>query len=87
MLHFMYNFDYTNVNGTSSMVFEAQIYQIADKYDIDSLKEHAAKKFGAALDVGWPMDDFPLAITVAYTTSPLEDRGLRDLNGNLQSSY
>ncbi|KAI8664495.1 BTB domain-containing protein [Fusarium keratoplasticum] len=79
MLHFMYNFDYTNVNGTSSMVFEAQIYQIADKYDIDSLKEHATKRFGAALDIGWPMDDFPLAITVAYTTSPLEDRGLRDL--------
>ncbi|KAM6516975.1 hypothetical protein FSOLCH5_007923 [Fusarium solani] len=79
MLHFMYNFDYTNVNGTSSMVFEAQVYQIADKYGIDSLKEHATKRFGAALDIGWPMDDFPLAITVAYTTSPLGDRGLRDL--------
>ncbi|RSL42303.1 hypothetical protein CEP54_015532 [Fusarium duplospermum] len=79
MLHFMYNFDYTNLNETSSMVFEAQVYQIADKYDIGSLKEHAKKKFGAAIGIGWAMDDFPLAITVAYTTSPLEDRGLRDL--------
>lgn len=96
MLHFMYNFDYINVNGTSSMVFEAQVYQIADKYDISSLKEHAKKKFGAAIDIGWSMDDFPLAITVAYTTSPLEDRGLRDLiietcndniNGLLEKSY
>ncbi|KAM6530278.1 hypothetical protein FALCPG4_008405 [Fusarium falciforme] len=96
MLHFMYDFDYTNVNGTSSMVFEAQVYQIADKYGIGSLKEHAKKKFGAAIEIGWPMDDFPLAITVAYTTSPLEDRGLRDLiietchdniNGLLSKGY
>ncbi|RSL61090.1 hypothetical protein CEP53_005221 [Fusarium sp. AF-6] len=79
MLHFMYNFDYTNVNDISPMVFEAQVYQIADKYDIKSLKEHARKKFSAAINTGWRTDDFPLAITVAYTTSPLEDRGLRDL--------
>ncbi|KAJ4328724.1 hypothetical protein N0V84_000723 [Fusarium piperis] len=79
MLQFMYNFDYTSVNGASSMAFEAQVYQIADKYDIDSLKEHAKENFSTAVDIGWSMDDFPLAITLAYTTTPPGDRGLRDV--------
>lgn len=75
----MYNFNYTSVSGASSMVFEAQVYQIADKYDIGSLKEHAKENFSAAVDTGWSMDDFPLAITLVYTTTPSEDRGLRDV--------
>ncbi|RTE68331.1 hypothetical protein BHE90_017292 [Fusarium euwallaceae] len=28
---------------------------------------------------GWSLDDFPLAITVAYKSTPSEDRALRDL--------
>ncbi|KAM0420461.1 hypothetical protein ACHAPT_011753 [Fusarium lateritium] len=79
MLHFMYHFDYTNSTDAPSMVFEAQVYQIADKYDVKSLKEHVKDKFDAAIAIGWPMGDFPLAITVAYITTPSEDRGLRDL--------
>ncbi|KAH7141754.1 BTB/POZ protein [Dactylonectria macrodidyma] len=79
MLHFIYSFDYSNDYGTSSMVFDAQVYQIADKYDISALKAHAKDKFDAAITTGWSMDDFPLAVMVVYESTPSADRGLRDL--------
>ncbi|RSL38864.1 hypothetical protein CEP53_014516 [Fusarium sp. AF-6] len=79
MLHFMYYFNYNNACGTSTLVYDAQVYQIADKYDIPALKEHCKSKFSAAITTGWSLDDFPLAITVAYESTPSEDRGLRDL--------
>ena len=74
----MYSFDYTNVVGTSSMVYDAQVYQIADKYDIPALKTHSMGKFDTAINTGWSMDDFPLAVGVVYGSTPSEDRSLRD---------
>lgn len=79
MLCFMYSFNYTNTYGTSSMIYDAQVYQIADKYDIPALKAYSNEKFATAIDAGWSMDDFPLAISVVYDSTPAEDRGLRDL--------
>lgn len=79
MLRFMYSFDYSNIYGTSTMVFDAQMYQIADKYDTPALKAQSKNKFTVAVATGWSMDDFPLAITVVYESTPPEDRGLRDL--------
>ncbi|RBA10317.1 hypothetical protein FPRO05_14338 [Fusarium proliferatum] len=61
------------------MVFDAQMYQIADKYDIPALKAQSKNKFNVAVTTGWSMDDFPLAITVVYESTPPEDRGFRDL--------
>ncbi|KAJ4258059.1 hypothetical protein NW762_008199 [Fusarium torreyae] len=79
MVNFMYSFDYTDAPDSPLMVFNAQVYQIADKYDISALKSHAKSKFGTAINSGWTTEDFPIAINVAYTTTPPEDRGLRDL--------
>jgi rubrerythrin len=75
----MYSFDYSNAYGNSSMVLDAQVYQIADKYGIEALKAHSREKFRSAITTGWSMDDFPLAISVVYESTPAEDRGLRDL--------
>ncbi|KAF5667147.1 n-carbamoyl-l-amino acid hydrolase [Fusarium heterosporum] len=79
MVQFMYNFDYTNESNESAMVFDAQVYQIADKYDISALKDHAKAKFETKIKTGWYTDDFPTVVETVYTTTPLEDRGLRDL--------
>jgi speckle-type POZ protein len=79
MLCFLYSFNYTNTYGTSSMIYDAQVYQIAEKYDIPALKAYSKEKFATAIDAGWSMDDFPLAISVVYDSTPAEDRGLRDL--------
>jgi len=79
MLRFMYSFDYNNAYGTSTMVFDAQVYQIADKYGMEDLKTHSQEKFHNAITTGWSMDDFPLAISIVYESTPEQDRGLRDL--------
>ncbi|GAB0137877.1 hypothetical protein EsDP_00006130 [Epichloe bromicola] len=79
MLRFMYFFDYNNDSGISSMLYDAQVYQAADKYDIPALKKHARQKFKSAISTGWSLDDFPGAITAAYDSTPPTDRGLRDL--------
>ncbi|KAK2923362.1 hypothetical protein FoTM2_016885 [Fusarium oxysporum f. sp. vasinfectum] len=57
------------------MAYDAQVYQIADKYDVSTLKTHAKGKFGIAIATGWNMDDFPVAISVVYESTPSIDRG------------
>ncbi|KAK2616715.1 hypothetical protein QQS21_000327 [Conoideocrella luteorostrata] len=79
MLRFMYSFDYNNDSGISSMIYDAQVYQAADKYDVPGLKKLAQKKFKSAISTGWSSDDFPEAINVAYDSTPPADKGLRDL--------
>lgn len=61
------------------MIYEAHVYQIGDKYDIPALKSHARHKFYAAINTDWNTQEFPIAISVVYGTTPLQDRGLRDL--------
>ncbi|RYP78958.1 hypothetical protein DL770_006798 [Monosporascus sp. CRB-9-2] len=78
MLRFMYHFDYNNIHGASTMVFNAQVYSLADKYIIPTLKDQAREKFRTAISTGWAMDDFPLAIAEVYNSTPESDRGLRD---------
>lgn len=89
MLHFIYHFEYTNESNKSDMVFQAGVYQIADKYGIFALKEYAKQKFSTAVKADWSTEDFSIAIELVYTTTPPEDRGLRDLvvetsNANLE---
>ncbi|KAF5647368.1 hypothetical protein F25303_5234 [Fusarium sp. NRRL 25303] len=76
MLRFIYSFEYNNTYGTSSMVFDAQMWQIADKYDIPALMAESKKKFEIAVTTGWSMDDFPMAITIVYESA---FPGLRDI--------
>ena len=61
------------------MVYDAQIYQIADRYHVMGLKGYSKDRFRTAITAGWSMDDFPLAISAVYESTPQHDRGLRDL--------
>ncbi|KAL9561936.1 hypothetical protein ACKAV7_013859 [Fusarium commune] len=79
MTLFLYCFDYESPADSSAMMFHAEVYQIADKYGIEALKRLSATKFRASMDENWKTDDFPAAIALAYTTTPPEDRGLRDI--------
>lgn len=82
----MYTFDYefdentgTNRN-TSAMAFHAEMYRIASTYEVSGLKACAKEKFVAVLAAGsWSVEDFTGAIAMVYATTPLEDRGLRDV--------
>ena len=78
MLRFMYHFDYSNIHGASTMVFNAQVYGLADKYAIPALKSHACETFRAAIVSGWATEDIPSAVAEVYNSTPESDRGLRD---------
>ncbi|KAL2057371.1 hypothetical protein ABVK25_002424 [Lepraria finkii] len=82
MLYFVYIFGYDGSgNGQeciSPMIFNAEVYSIADKYGILALKVRATEKFDKAVRTCWDMDDVAHAITEVYSSTPSTDRGLRD---------
>ena len=82
MIHLMYGFDYDSSGSdhsrVSPMLFNVNVYQVADKYGVPNLKERAKEKFEKIIETCWEMDDFPLTITEAYSSTPKTDRGLRD---------
>ncbi|KAK2468564.1 hypothetical protein H9L39_19723, partial [Fusarium oxysporum f. sp. albedinis] len=45
MIRFVYSFEYDVPADTSAMIFHAKVYQIGDKYGIETLKKQALNKF------------------------------------------
>ncbi|KAK2471048.1 hypothetical protein H9L39_17279, partial [Fusarium oxysporum f. sp. albedinis] len=45
MIRFFYSFEYDVPADTSAMIFHAKVYQIGDKYGIETLKKQALNKF------------------------------------------
>jgi hypothetical protein len=79
VLRYLYGFDYTKAVDLPLMVFTAQVYALADKYDIPALKILATTKFEALATDSWNTTDFPHSIKVMYESTPSDDRGLRDV--------
>lgn len=83
MLQFMYTIDYDSGGNDqepmSPMLFNVRVYSIAGKYDVMALKQRAKEKFTVAASTCWDMDDFAHVISEIYTSTPPEDRGLRDI--------
>jgi hypothetical protein len=55
------------------------MYEVADKYEVDGLKELAREKFAWACGVYWDSKYFAPAAHYAYSTTPDEDKGLREV--------
>ncbi|KAJ4016175.1 hypothetical protein NW766_004365 [Fusarium irregulare] len=81
MVHFMYHLDYDVPSEQSAMSFHATVYQIADKYDVQSLKQLARTKFSTTVMKleGWDKAEFPSVISLVWRTTLPKDRGLRDI--------
>src|SRR5436189_3099842 len=80
MLQFMYTFEYGSTgNEISPMLFHVRVYSIAEKYGISALKLEAKDKFSKVAVTCWDMDDFPDVASEIYSSTPPEDRGLRDI--------
>ncbi|CAG7561070.1 unnamed protein product [Fusarium equiseti] len=81
MVHFLYHQDYYVPSEQSAMAFHATMYQIADKYDVQSLKQVARAKFSTAVVEleGWDEVEFPSVISLVWSTTLPNDRGLRDV--------
>lgn len=85
MLRHLYGFDYgediDNIDEADlpKMVFDAQVYATADKYDIPSLKSLAIANFEKRAKTQETATDFSLSIKVIYESTLPTDRGLRDI--------
>jgi hypothetical protein len=55
------------------------MYEIGDKYDVIGLKELAREKFSRCCAKFWDSEEFAPAAHYAFSTTPEEDKGLRDV--------
>ncbi|KAF2134918.1 hypothetical protein P153DRAFT_279961, partial [Dothidotthia symphoricarpi CBS 119687] len=65
--------------SASQILLHAKMYEFADKYDVSGLKELAREKFSSACLRYWDSDYFAPAAHHAFSTTPEEDKGLRDI--------
>jgi speckle-type POZ protein len=83
MLKFMYTSNYDSSgrdeNSSSPMVFNVEVYQIADKYLVPALKSLAQRKIQKTFSTSWNSDDFPDAIAQIYSLPDTSDQGLREM--------
>ena len=63
----------------SHLVLHTQVYALAEKYDIPSLKQLARSKFEMAMACFYDSPDFADAIEEVYCSTIDSDRGLRDI--------
>ena len=67
------------ISGCNELDFDAQVYSLADKYDIQFLKELSKGLVQAKLDGPLDIPQFLKAVRTIYTTTLSSDRGLRDI--------
>ncbi|KXJ93844.1 hypothetical protein Micbo1qcDRAFT_193188 [Microdochium bolleyi] len=61
-----------------NLTIHARVYALSTKYAIQGLRTLSSRKFAHELLAHWSHDDFLLATREAYTSTPREDRALRD---------
>jgi hypothetical protein len=63
------------------------MYEIADKYDVEGLKELAHEKFKLSCNTFWDDDTFSIAAHYAFCTTMADDKGLRDIVSSTISEH
>lgn len=63
----------------SQLLLSAEMYEIGDKYDVLGLKKLALSKFSLLCDEYWDDVLFAPAAHYAFSTTPENDKGLRDI--------
>jgi hypothetical protein len=70
------------VGGPEQMLLHFKLYSIADKYDVPGLKYLVKEKFSRACVAFGQKEDFIAAAQHAFTTTPDDDDGLRQIVRN-----
>ena len=72
----------------SGAVINVPVYAIADKYNVETLKRLAKRKFQNIMaNMEWNPDAFPGILRQIYSTTPSFDRGLRNCAKNLMRDH
>lgn len=75
------------VGKADQLLLHAKMYEVADKYDVIGLKKIAREKFLRAAAHYWNSERFAPAAHYAFSTTPEEDKGLRDVVSNIVSKH
>lgn len=68
------------LSGTADqLITHAKMYEIGDKYNVSGLKELSLHKFQRACGKYWNYPEFAEAANHAFSTTPDDDKGLRDI--------
>jgi hypothetical protein len=84
MIQYLYHLEYDLPDSEDSLeksglVFHAEMYSLADKYNIRGMKIFAQDHFQNCAKGNCRVKEFPTAIRTVYKTTVDEDRGLRDV--------
>ncbi|KAL8833635.1 MAG: hypothetical protein Q9170_004156 [Blastenia crenularia] len=61
-----------------TLMLHSTMYACSVRYGVAALKEQALLKFKDLLLQRWPMHDLPALVAAVYSTTPPNDKGLRD---------
>lgn len=67
---------------TARLTVNALVYAMADKYEVENLKESAKAKFQEAASNDWKSPSFAYAADLVFSTTPSSDQGLRQIVTN-----
>jgi len=84
MIQYLYHLEYDLPDSEDSfekagLVFHAEMYSLADKYNIRGMKVLAQDHFQNRAGGNYRVKEFPTAIRTVYKTTVDGDRGLRDV--------
>lgn len=74
-----YEEDYESTESESHLLLHTQVYALAEKYDIPTLKQLAKRKFEMSVACYYDAPELADAIEFVYTSTIDSDRGLRDV--------
>jgi hypothetical protein len=66
-------------DGDYHIAMHARMYALGSKYGINSLKVVSRDKFSQAISSVWCHRNFVKAVEIVFSTTPDEDKGLRDI--------
>ncbi|XP_014550697.1 hypothetical protein COCVIDRAFT_20927 [Bipolaris victoriae FI3] len=69
----------TLTGSSSQLLTHSKMYEMADKYEVVGLRKLAEEKFNRVCNHFWNTPDFHIAASHAFSTTPEDDAGLRDL--------
>ncbi|KAF2434944.1 hypothetical protein EJ08DRAFT_722180 [Tothia fuscella] len=81
MFEYLYTRVYNNQSDVeaSAIILHAHVYSLADKYNIQGLKDMAGNEFSEAIVEEWNTPEFVTTVKIVYESTPPSDRVLRDM--------
>ena len=72
---------------TSASIVNAQVYAVADKFEVPGLKALSQQKFRDSIASDWNLPVFPRVVRLVYESTPAQDQGLRSVIASVSQCH